>query len=216
MVDMEDVKQWHINSKIERTTKALEKNGFRTIFASDRSEAAEKILALTPADALVGVGGSITVRELGLVKALTGRGNKVAQHWDPTLSPKERMAIRRQQLTSDVFLTSSNAITESGHLVNVDGAGNRVAAMIFGPKKVIVVAGVNKIVEDVDEAMARIYSVASPLNAKRLDRKTPCAVTGVCTDCESPERICNITTIISKRPGRTDFTVVLVGEELGY
>ncbi|MFQ6076048.1 MAG: lactate utilization protein [Candidatus Bathyarchaeia archaeon] len=213
---MSEVKQWHLDKRIERTLKSLKENGFDTIYASTRTDAAKEILGLIPTDALVGVGGSITVRELGLVDALSRRGNRLAQHWQRGLSPEESMAIRRQQLTSDVFLTSSNVITESGQLVNVDATGNRVAAMVFGPKKVIVVAGVNKIVKDPDGAIERINSVVAPMNARRLNRKTPCAVTGVCTDCESPDRICSVTTIISKKPLRTDVTVVLVGEELGY
>jgi acyl-CoA hydrolase len=176
----------------------------------------EEILNLIPPDALVGVGGSLTVRELVLLNALLQRGNEVAQHWQQGLSQEARTAIRRQQLTADVFLTSSNAITETGQLVNVDGVGNRVAAMIFGPSKVIVVAGVNKIVKDLEGALDRVNNVASPMNARRLQRKTPCDTTGVCIDCRSPERICNVTTIINRRPIRTDFTVVLVGEERGY
>jgi L-lactate utilization protein LutB len=213
---MNEVQQWHTAKRVERTVNALKENGFEVVYASTRSDALQEVLNRVPTDALVGVGGSITVRELGLIDALNQRGHRVAEHWSSDLAPDERMAIRRQQLISDVFLTSSNAITESGHLVNVDGAGNRVAAMIFGPKKVIVVAGVNKIVKNLEEALDRVNDVAAPMNAKRLNRKTPCAVTGQCTDCRSPERICNITTIINRKPGRTDVTVLLVGEELGY
>ncbi len=213
---MNEVRQWHTAKRVERTVNALKENDFEAVYAPTRTDALKEVLNRVPTDALVGVGGSITVRELGLIDALSHRGHRVAEHWSSDLAPDERMAIRRQQLTSGVFLTSSNAITESGHLVNVDGAGNRVAAMIFGPKKMIVVAGVNKIVKNLEAAFDRINNVAAPMNAKRLNRKTPCAVTGQCTDCRSPERICNITTIISRKPGRTDVTVLLVGEELGY
>jgi L-lactate utilization protein LutB len=212
---MSDIKQWHMDTIIQRTRKALERNGFTVEYAINIAQAKETILNMIPATALVGVGGSITVRELGLVQALLDRGNPVAQHWGE-YTPDERMKIRRQQLTADVFLTSSNAITEKGQLVNVDGAGQRVAAMIFGPKKVIVIAGVNKIVSDLNTAIDRINNIAAPINAKRLNRKTPCAITGICSDCNSAERICNITTIIKKRPSLTNFTVVLIGQELGY
>jgi L-lactate utilization protein LutB len=212
---MSDSKQWHMETIIQRTLEALENNGFTVEYAANIVQATEVILNMIPTAALVGVGGSITVRELGLVQALHARGNPVAQHWGD-YSPDERMKIRRQQLTADVFLTSSNAITEKGQLVNVDGAGQRVAAMIFGPKKVIVVAGINKVVMDLNAAIDRINNVAAPINAKRLNRKTPCATTGICSDCESTERICNIMTIIEKKPLLTDFTVVLVGEALGY
>ncbi len=212
---MSDSKQWHMETIIQRTLEALENNGFTVEYAANIVQATEAILNMIPTTALVGVGGSITVRELGLVQALQARGNPVAQHWGD-YSPAERMKIRRQQLTADIFLTSSNAITEKGQLVNVDGAGQRVAAMIFGPEKVIVVAGINKVVMDLNAAIDRINNVAAPINAKRLNRKTPCATTGICSDCESTERICNIMTIIEKKPLLTDFTVVLVGEALGY
>jgi L-lactate utilization protein LutB len=212
---MSDSKQWHMETIIQRTLEALENNGFTVEYTANIVQATEAILNMIPTTALVGVGGSITVRELGLVQALHARGNPVAQHWGD-YSPDERMKIRRQQLTADIFLTSSNAITEKGQLVNVDGAGQRVAAMIFGPKKVIVVAGINKVVMDLNAAIDRINNVAAPINAKRLNRKTPCATTGICSDCESTERICNIMTIIEKKPLLTDFTVVLVGEALGY
>jgi len=213
---MDDALRWHYDIKIGKTIKSLEKNGFQTFYAKTKETAAKEILDIIPPNALVGVGGSITIRELGIIEALSKRGNKVADHWQSGLSPEELIMIRRQQLTSDVFLTSSNAVTEDGKLINVDGVGNRVAAMIFGPKKVIVVAAINKIVKDLDAAINRVNNVASPMNAKRLNCKTPCIITGYCTDCESPDRICSVTTIISRKPSLTDFTIMLVGEELGY
>ncbi len=213
---MNEVRQWHNEKRLKRTVNALKENGFEAVYASTKTDALKEVLNCVPKNALIGVGGSITVRELGLIDALSQRGHRIAEHWLSDLAPDERMEIRRQQLTSDVFLTSSNAITESGQLVNIDGAGNRVAAMIFGPKKVIVIAGVNKIVKDLKEALDRVNSVAAPMNAKRLNRKTPCAVTGKCTDCRSPERICNVTTIINRKLVRTDITIILVDEILGY
>ena len=213
---MSGVKNWYLEEKNKRTLASLEKNGFKTLYMATKREAADEVLKLIPKGVLVGVGGSMTVRELGLVEALIRRGNEVAQHWQAGLSEEERMVARRRQLTSDVFLTSSNAITEGGQLVNIDGAGNRVAAMIFGPKKVIVVAGANKIVKDLNEALERVRKVAAPMDARRLNLKTPCAVSGVCTDCDAPDRICRVTTIMDRKPLKTDITVVLVGEELGY
>jgi L-lactate utilization protein LutB len=213
---MQELKQWHLEKRITRTLNSLKKNGFNTLYASNRKEATKKILTLIPPNSLVGVGGSVTVRELGLIEALQRRGNRLAQHWQKGLSFDEIIAIERQQLTSEVFLTSSNAITESGQLVNVDGGGNRVAAMIFGPTKVIVIVGVNKIVKDIDAGLERIKRVAAPLNAKRLNLPTPCTVTGVCSDCDISERICNITTIIHRKSEETDITIVLVGETLGF
>ncbi len=213
---MNEVRQWHNEKRLKRTVNALKENGFEAVYVSTKTDALKEVLNCVPKNALIGVGGSITVRELGIIDALSQRGHRIAEHWSSDLAPDERMDIRRQQLTSDVFLTSSNAITESGQLVNIDGAGNRVAAMIFGPKKVIVIAGVNKIVKNLKEALDRVNSVAAPMNAKRLNRKTPCAVTGKCTDCRSPERICNVTTIINRKLVRTDITIILVDEILGY
>jgi len=126
------------------------------------------------------------------------------------------MEVRRAHINSDVFITSTNAVTETGELVNIDGTGQRVAAMIFGPGRVVVVAGVNKITGDLEEGLWRASNVAAPMNARRLRSETPCVETGECDDCVAPGRICGITTIIHRRPSRTPFTVVLVGEKLGY
>jgi hypothetical protein len=119
-------------------------------------------------------------------------------------------------MTSDLFLGSVNAVTMNGELVNIDGAGNRVNATVFGPGKVILVAGYNKIVEDVQEAVKRVRNVAAPMNAKRLDVDVPCAKLGKCVDCSSPNRICRVVVIHERRPLLTDMLIILVGEELGY
>jgi L-lactate utilization protein LutB len=173
---------------------------------------------MIPLTATVGIGGSITLRTLGIDNALAERGNKVANHWQPNLTRTMRNTIRRKQLNSDIFLSSSNAVTMDGGLVNIDGSGNRVASMIFGPKKVIVVVGVNKLVRNVEAGIMRARNIASSMNARRLNCKTPCSKTGMCDDdrCNLPERICRIITILEKKPSDTDFTVLLVGEELGY
>jgi L-lactate utilization protein LutB len=211
---MREVKTGYASKRIQRTLAALEKNGFQAFFASTRSEALEKVLSLIPSNARVGVGGSVTLREINLIEALTARGNTVLQHWE---QPEEKMVtIMREQLNSDVFLASSNAVTEDGKLINIDKAGNRVAAMIFGPKKVILVIGMNKIVRDVDEGIKRAKNVAAPKNARRLGAKTPCAVTGVCSDCDARDRVCGVITIMEKKPSRSDISVILVGEELGF
>ncbi len=172
-----------------------------------------------PERSSVGLGGSMTLREMGLVDALEARGVDVANHWKAGregASPEEVIEIRRAHVNSDVFITGTNAVTETGELVNIDGTGQRVAAMIFGPKKVIVVAGVNKITGDLEEGLWRASNIAAPMNARRLHPKIPCSETGECSDCVAPERICGITTIIRRRPRRTPFTVVLVGKKLGY
>jgi len=211
---MREAETWYKNQRIQRTLAALEKNGFQTFFARTRGEALEKVLSLIPSNAKVGIGGSVTLREINLIDALTARGNVMFQHWQ---QPEENVAtVMREQLNSDVFLASSNAVTEDGKLVNIDKAGNRVAAMIFGPQKVVLVVGVNKIVRDVDEGIQRARNVAAPMNARRREDKTPCATTGVCTDCDAPDRVCHVVTIMEKKPSRSDITVILVGEELGF
>ncbi|MFQ6080919.1 MAG: lactate utilization protein [Candidatus Bathyarchaeia archaeon] len=212
---MHEVKRWYRDQKIQRTLAALKKNGFQTFFAPTRRDAREKALSLIPSDAVVGVGGSITIREINLIDSLTTRGNTVVQHWLPPPG-EDTVTTMRKEIGSDIFLSSSNAVTEDGKLINTDGTGNRVAAMIFGPRKAIVIAGVNKIVKDVAEGIQRVKNVAAPMNARRLNKQTPCAVTGVCTDCDSPNRICRVTTIMEKKPDETDVTVILVGEELGF
>jgi L-lactate utilization protein LutB len=199
---------------VQRTLTALQKNGFSVLFAPTKDEALQKVLSLIPSNANVGIGGSVTLREINLIEALNKRGNIVFEHWS---QPEEKISnIMRKQLTSDVFVASSNAVTEDGKLVNIDKAGNRVAAMIFGPKRVILVIGINKIVKDIKEAIRRLRNVAAPMNAKRREDKTPCAITGICTDCETPDRLCRVITIMEKKPSRTDITLILVGEELGF
>ena len=141
---MREEKKWFNDHRIQRTAKALESNGFKTIIVSDKSEALNEALQLIPEKAKVGIGGSVTIREVGLVSKLSKRGNDVLENWSRKVTPEEDMTIRKGHLTCDVFITSSNAITEDGKLVNIDGMGNRVASMIFGPKKVIVIVGITK------------------------------------------------------------------------
>ena len=152
--------------------------------------------------------------DIGVQKALQERGNMVFNHQG--LSKEEAFKVRRQEITADVFLSGANAVTLEGELINVDGSGNRVAALAFGPGKVIVVAGANKIVKNEAAGRERIKMMAAPLNADRLQRKTPCRVTGMCMDCHSPERICNVTTITHRPLTYTDIHVIIVGEAMGY
>lgn len=199
-----------------KTVEALQQNRFTSVYFPTVQEAMTQLLAAIPVDATVGLGGSWTLIQLELFEKLEARGNTVYCHHKPGLSPEEILDIRRKQLTCDVFLTSTNAITEDGRLVNTDATGNRVAAMIFGPKKVIILAGSNKIAGTLDEAQERIRSTAAPLNNKRLNRPNPCVKTGYCVDCQGPTRLCNVTTILHKRPPASDIHVWVVGEELGY
>lgn len=208
--------QWHNDVFGEKVVKALAKNNFQAYYVADRSAAVNKVFSLIPAGATIGVGGSWTLKELAIPEQLEKLGHEVFDHNRPGLTMEQSVALRHKELSCDVFISSTNAITLDGQLVNTDGSGNRVAAMSFGPKKVIVVVGVNKIVSDLDAAMERIELYAAPINNKRLDRPNPCTVAGVCMDCQGPSRICNITTILHKRPPMIDFHVIVVGEELGF
>ncbi len=209
---------WYVEDRARRTVEALRNNGFEALYAPTKEEALEKILQLIPKGSKVGIAGSMTIREIGLDEALNKRGDKLADIWAKKHSPEEDLEIRKQTLVSDIFLTSSNAITEDGELINIDGLGNRVAAMIFGPKKVIVVAGINKIVKDVYEGIERVRNIAAPMNVTRFKGKTPCTLTGNCDldECEPPNRHCHVISIIEKRPMKTDTTVVLIGKDLGF
>lgn len=214
---MREEKKWFSDHLIQRTVKALESNGFKTVLASDKNEALKEVLQLVPEKAKVGIGGSVTVREVDLISELSKRGNDVLENWSRKVTPEEDMAIRKGHLTCDVFITSSNAITEDGKLVNIDGMGNRVASMIFGPKKVIVIAGINKIVKDIHAGIERIRHTATPMNVKRMGGTTPCVI-DVCDleKCQPPNRHCHVITIIEKIPIKTDTTIILVKEELGF
>ena len=212
---MPSPREWHAETIGHKVVEALKKNRFQAEYVSTANEARQRVLELVPGNGSVGLGGSVTIAKLNVIEELNSRGNLILNHSAPGLSPEEKIEVRRKQLTCDCFLTSTNAITSDGKLVNVDGTGNRVAAMIFGPKQVLVVAGINKIVKDVDSALERIEQFTAPINNYRLNLPNPCTKTGVCMDCESGTRICNVTTIMRKKPSVTNITVLIVGEELG-
>ncbi|BCV23961.1 lactate utilization protein [Gelria sp. Kuro-4] len=204
-----------MEDKLARAQVALERHGIKTTVVDTPEEAKAFILKEVRPGQRVGVGGSRSIEALGVVPELEALGCRVAWHWRGN-GPEEVLALRRAQLSADVFLASSNAVTEDGRLVNVDGVGNRVGAMVFGPPKVILVCGQNKVVPDLEAALDRVHNVAAPLNGRRLNTGTPCAVAGRCTDCNSPGRMCAVTVIIERRPQKTDLQVVLVRTDLGY
>jgi hypothetical protein len=164
----------------------------------------------------VGIAGTHTVRALGVVPMFQDAGKTLYDHWQHRIGTPEELQCRRDQMTADMFLASVNALTMTGEIVNRDGCGNRTNSMTFGPGKVVIVAGRNKIVPDLDSAIARIEEVAAPIRAISLKRKTPCVSTGYCMDCDSPERICRVTSIIHRQPIFTKITVLILDEELGY
>ena len=197
-----------------RVAAALHKRNMEGYYCSTADEAVEKVLELIPAGDVVSWGGVATVDELGIKERLRHRGQPLIDR-DTAKTPEERDALLHQALSCGTFLMSSNAISEDGQLVNIDGMGNRVAALCFGPKQVIVVAGMNKVAADLDGAIARARHIAAPANAQRFNGKTPCSANGQCADCTSPDCICAqmVVTRFCKVPGR--IKVVLVGEELG-
>ena len=159
----------------------------------------------------------MTVIASEVYEALKNRTDlNVIDTYDRTVPPEESMNRRRQALMADLFLTGTNALTETGMLVNLDMFGNRVGALTFGPKNVIVLVGRNKIVDDIEEAMFRIKNYVAPINAARLDKKTPCVKTGYCDDCKSPDRICNTWTITEKSYPKGRIKVILINEDLGF
>lgn len=200
----------------EKVIGALQENGFEARYFNTTHKAREFLLNEIPESSSVGVAGSITLREIGLVDELENRGNTVYNHWKKDLSKEEKVKVIKNEMNSEVFVTGTNAITMTGKLVNIDGSGNRVSAMIFGPDRVIVVAGINKVTKDEKRAIERIKEIASPMNAMRLNLDTPCSKTGICNDCDSPQRICNATTILDKKPTGKNILVIIIGEKLGY
>lgn len=204
-----------MDTKIHAVVKNLEHNGFKAQYFPYRDDAVKYILNNIATGQTVGIGGSMTIKTLDLPTKIAERGGVVLDH-SAASTPDESQKICLAEGRADVFLTSTNALTEKGYLVNCDGKGNRVSAMIFGPRRVILVAGKNKICANVDEAMDRIVNLAAAPNAKRLNLSTPCVETGRCMDCNSPDRICRAYTILKRPSLGMDFTVIIIGENLGF
>lgn len=214
---MNEIRKWHSQTIAEIVVNSLLKNGFRASYYETSGTALKYIDTIIAEYETIGVGGSMTIiRDLKLLERDTMKGKKILNHNLPDISMEEKHEIRKRQQTCDLFMTSTNAITEDGKLVNIDGVGNRVNAMLFGPKKSLIIAGINKVVANVDDAIKRIKRVASPMNARRLNVNTPCAKLGYCTNCDSPQRICRVISIIEKRPNPSNIEVILIGENLGF
>ncbi len=209
---------WQSRKRLEAVAQKLQARGFDAEVCATAQDARARLLELAKDAHSIGFGGSLSVACLNVTRELRDAGKEILNHGFPNLTPEEKMEIMRKQLTSDLFVTSVNALTDDGIIVNIDGNGNRVAAMIFGPRQVVLVVGRNKLVRgDVDAALVRIAEVAGPVNAYRLGRKTPCAETGACANCAGrcPESICRATTILRQRPVSTPTMVLLVNEDLG-
>jgi hypothetical protein len=201
----------------EQLIKRLTARRMAASFAPTAAQARDEIVAMIPAGATVGRAGSMSLVEMGLWEALAHKpGVEVIDPFLPGLRPEEAYALRRRSLLADYLITSTNALTLDGRLVNLDATGNRVAGMCFGPEKVIVVAGLNKVTPDLEAALARVKNYAAPVNAIRAGLATPCAEDGLCHDCQSPTRICNMWSIIEGHIIQNRIHVKLVGEDLGY
>jgi len=192
--------------EMESVIQALKQNNYAVTYVDKAKDAVPIILEMIPPDASIEMAGAASVSQLGILDLLRRRGNKGLDFPKPGEFPTTRR---------DILLVSTNAVTLDGKLVNTDGMGNRVAGMIFGVKKVILLIGANKIVRDVEEALDRIQHTISPYHAKYIGLTTPCALTETCSDCDSPQRICNATTILLKKPPSVDFSIVLTGDDLG-
>jgi len=207
---------WSI--RLDDLKDALEANNFEVHIAENAGAARQKVMELLP---LIGAksmswGGSMTFVETGLYQELKNYpGMEVLDTFQKGLPPEEMIELRRRSLLVDLFITGTNAVTDTGKLVNLDMTGNRVAGITFGPKNVIILVGRNKVVPDIEDAMLRVKNYAAPANAMRLDKKTPCVKTSICEECRSTDRICNTWTITEKSFPKGRIRIVLINEELG-
>lgn len=196
--------------------KNLAKRQIEGYYCADSAEAVALANSMVAAGSTVSFGGSMTLSESGMMDALTKRADITLYNRNNAKTPEEVTEIYHKAFSADYFFMSSNAISVTGELVNIDGTGNRVAALIYGPKQVIILAGMNKIALDLDSAITRAKNAAAPPNALRLNRSTPCSATGTCSDCQSPECICCQTVITRRCKDMGRMKVILIGEELGY
>jgi len=201
---------------IRSTIENLNKRGFISEYAENAESAKNRVLELVKGASSVGLGGSVTLYKTGIQNALAEAGYKVYGAAYAASIGEDSEEATKQSIFADVFLSSSNAVTEDGTLINIDGKGNRVAGLIFGPEKIIMVIGKNKIAANEAEAIARIKAIACPMNGKRLKKQLPCVLTGKCADCRSADRMCRVT-VKHEAPTRgKEFHIILVNEDLGY
>ena len=215
-MDEQEIKKLYQEKRAETVVRNLEKNGFSALYAATAAEAKDAFLARIPEGVTVGIAGGQTLEQIGVRPYLreSGKFNLISP--GPEMDAAEALAMRKKTLTADIMVCGTNAITENGFLVNVDGWGQRVAGMIFGPDKVIIGAGINKVVKDLPAAWERLRRVARPMNNIRYGLKNPCTETGFCADCSNDTRICNYFSVIERSRIPDRIHVILIGEELGY
>ena len=211
-----EMNSWHGQTLGLKTVEALRRNRFEASFFETRDETAKAVLQMISPGMEVAFGGSQTARQLNLQQLATDKGAIILDHNAVGLTEEQKLEVMRRQQICDVFICSSNAISLQGELFNIDGNGNRVAAMAFGPRRVIVIAGVNKLVADEEAAWQRIRTVAAPINLKRLNRPNPCTKQGICMNCNLPTRGCNIYVATRRKPPMMEFSVFIVNDSMGF
>jgi hypothetical protein len=209
--------RWYKERLAEETIESLDRNNISACYVDTVEAARSKVISLLPQGSKVGYGGSHTLEQLGIMEVLRNGSYDFIDRMITGITEIDKYRLRRESLLTDVFLMSTNALTIGGQLVNIDGSGNRTAALIFGPSKVIIVAGINKIVPNIEAAIYRIKNYVAPIHAKRRDRQLPCAKEGKCVNCHAPKRFCNSLVITEHQyyANKGRLTVVIVGKELG-
>lgn len=213
---MDKNSEFIIAKRIQRTIEALKKNRMNGYLVQDEKELIEKIEEIVSEGSTAAVGGSMTLFETGIINYLRSGKYNFYDRYKEGLTKEEIKEVYRKSFSVNAYFVSSNAVTEDGELYNVDGNGNRVAAMLYGPDKVIVVVGFNKIVKNLDAAIIRNREMSAPANAKRLNKITPCVKVGYCMDCSSDDRICSEYTVIRKQMDKNRIHVIIVNKNLGY
>lgn len=208
--------KWLQEMRINNTIKALEKNNMNGYLVNNKEELILKLDELVPKNSKVACGGSMTLFEVGVIEYLRQEKFKFMDRYKLGLTAEEIRKVYIDSFSADVYFSSSNAITEDGGIYNVDGNGNRVAALLYGPEKVIIIVGINKIVSNIEEAIERNRRISAPANCKRLYKQTPCVTTGYCMDCSSPEKICREYTFIKSQANKDRIHIIFMNEQLGY
>lgn len=212
---MTDAKKRYYEKRGQILVKNLKSRHFDAFYCSDIDSALKKALELIPQNASVSWGGSETASQIGLITALQNGGYRTIDR-SKGATPEERTQLMKQGMLADVFITGANAVSLDGQMVNIDGTGNRVAPIVYGPDSILVIAGMNKVEDSIEEAVRRARTVAAPMNKQRFDNETPCGITGVCADCKAEGCICNqiLITRHCRPAGRIKF--ILIGEDLGF
>lgn len=211
-----EVRNWHKRLTIDKVIAALDRNNYNVIYVETKEKALRAAKQLIPKGVSVGLGGSMTVAECGILDMLQNGKYELYNQYREGLTPDESANLRRKGLTAQFYVTGTNAVTMDGKLVNIDGTGNRAAAITYGPEKVIIVVGINKIVTSVQEGIDRARNHSAVLNSKRLNITNPCVKTGKCEDCKVLTRICNHLVITERQSKKGRVTIIIVGEELGF